>query len=556
MKLSGAEIIVKLLEKQGIKIISGIPGGATLPIYDVLWDSTIRHVLARHEQGAGFIAQGMARSTGKPAVCLGTSGPGATNLLTAIADAKLDSIPIIVITGQVPRTLIGTDAFQEVDTYGLTLPITKHNYLVQRTQDLLTIIPEAFELATSGRPGPVTIDVPVDVQKEIIDVDTLPEPAQLSPPATCIAEDIKRIADMIHRSKRPVLYVGGGIISAGASDALVRLAEKNGIPVVSTLMGLGCIPHDHPLFMGMIGMHGARYTNLILEETDVLLAFGVRFDDRATGKAQSFCKHAVIAHVDIDRSEIDKIKRSNCSIVCDVRSALTDLYAEINDNERLTWNTRVTELKANHPFRLPESTPYHPLAIIRRIGELAHSTAIIATDVGQHQMWVAQSYPFQGPRTFLTSGGLGTMGFGLPAAIGAALAHPERQIICISGDGSFLMNIQELATIAEQQLNIKTIIMNNNHLGLVRQQQELFYNKRYSASGFDTAPDFAAISEGFGIKGYTIDSGINTAGILSRIFDTPVPAVINIPIDHRLNVYPMVPPGAPNNTMIGGECHV
>lgn len=557
MKCSGAEIIVKLLERQGIETISGIPGGANLPIYDALRDSRIHHVLARHEQGAGFIAQGMARSTGRVAVCIGTSGPGATNLLTAIADAKLDSIPIIAITGQVPTSLIGTDAFQEVDTYGLTLPITKHNFLVQRARELLEVLPGSFKIAESGRPGPVVIDVPKDIQSEIVEFERWPEPWKPKPPASCDPGDIERIADMIHEAKRPVICIGGGIIASGCSEALIEVAKKNSIPVTSTLMGLGCFPPDHPLFLGMVGMHGARSTNYLLEEADLLLAFGMRFDDRATGNVRQFCKHASVIHIDIDHSEIDKIKASNLSIVGDVGSVLHNLVPEIKADRRLDWNSRVARLKAEYPSVSPATDNLlHPVNLLEQVSILVEPDTIITTDVGQHQMWVAQTYAFRYPRTFLTSGGLGTMGFGMPTAIGAALANPGRQVVCISGDGSFLMNIQELATMAEQNLNVTTIIMNNNHLGLVRQQQELFYNKRIYAVKFDSSPDFAAVAEGFGILAYDLKRSRDPIKTLALALSAPGPSVVNAPIDVDANVYPMVPPGSANREMIGGESHV
>ena len=556
MRLSGAEIVVKLLERQGIEIISGIPGGANLPIYNALYDSGIRHVLARHEQGAGFIAQGMARSTGKAAVCFGTSGPGATNLITAIADAKSDSVPIIVITGQVPTSMIGTDAFQEVDTYGLTVPITKHNFQVRTPKELFDILPESFSIAQSGRQGPVVIDIPKDVQSEVIEFEAWPEPWTPRPAGTCDCTLIGRIADMIQSARQPVLYIGGGIVAADASDDLKTLAERNSIPVASTLMGLGCLPRDHPLFLGLLGMHGARYTNIILEEADLILALGVRFDDRATGKAGEFCKNASIIHIDIDRPEIDKIKPTSMSLAGDVGGALRALVPLVPDNRREKWNARVQALKDKYSNTHPEHTDIsHPFGLLKHISEEADHDAIITTDVGQHQMWVAQAYPFRSPRSFLTSGGLGTMGFGVPAAIGAALANPGRQVVCISGDGSFLMNIQELATMAEQNLNLTTIIMNNNHLGLVRQQQELFYNKRIFASKFESCPDFAAIAGGFGIAGFDLGKEDNPAGTLALALKKQGPAVVNVPIDSGLNVYPMVPPGAANHEMIGGECH-
>jgi len=557
MEMTGAEIIVALLERQGIDTVAGIPGGANLPLYDALRDSGIRHVLARHEQGAGFIAQGMARATGRPAVCLGTSGPGATNLVTAIADAKLDSVPLVAITGQVATGMIGTDAFQEVDTYGITLPITKHNFIARTPEELLSLIPEAFRIAASGRPGPVVVDVPKDVQKGVAQFDAWPEPGAADALPEPDAARIDALAEMIRAAERPVLYVGGGIVAAEAAKSLTTLARKNGIPVACTLSALGVFPPDDPLYLGMLGMHGARSTNTVLHEADLLLAFGVRFDDRATGRARDFCRHARIAHVDIDASEIDKIKTSNCAIVADVGATIDTLLPKVEERARTAWNERVTALKRAHPLAWPASRALdRPMPLIQELAALSGPEAIVTTDVGQHQMWVAQVYPFRHPRKLQTSGGLGTMGFGLPAAIGAALAQPTLPVVCVSGDGSFLMNIQELATLAELDLNVKVVIMNNDHLGLVRQQQELFYRERYHASRFECRPDFTAIAEGFGVRGVDLGRASDPAAALAEAMAAPGPCVINAPIAAEENVYPMVPPGGANHEMIeGGLCH-
>ncbi len=554
MKFTGAEIIIALLERQGITTLAGIPGGANLPLYDALGKSRIRHVLARHEQGAGFIAQGMARATGRAAVCFGTSGPGATNLLTAIADAKLDSVPMVAITGQVPQALIGTDAFQEVDTYGLTLPITKHNFFVRDARDLFTIIPEAFALAESGRQGPVVVDVPKDVQNQSVTFDAWPEPWQPAPATAPDRALVSDMLDMIGRAERPVIYAGGGIVAAGAADALTAFARTNGIPVACTLAGLGIFPPDDPLYLGMLGMHGARYTNMVLDEADLLLAFGVRFDDRATGRAKDFCRHASIVHVDIDPSEIDKIRQSNLCITHNVGSVLQAALPMLPRNPRSSWNTRVRTLRARFPFVGAQSDdPLHPLNFLQHLADAAAPDAIITTDVGQHQMWVAQVYPFRQPRTLQTSGGLGTMGFGLPAAIGAALAKPDTPVICVSGDGSILMNIQELDTLAEMNLNVKVFILNNQHLGLVRQQQEMFYGERYVASRFHNKPNFAAIAQGFGVRGIDLDGTADPIATLKRVLATPGPCVVNVPIHHAELVLPMVPPGGANHEMIGHD---
>ncbi|WP_419779439.1 biosynthetic-type acetolactate synthase large subunit [Maridesulfovibrio sp.] len=553
MKISGARLLIKLLEQQGIEIICGIPGGSNLPIYDALRDSSIRHILARHEQGAGFMAQGMARTTGKAAVCMGTSGPGVTNLLTAIADARLDSIPVVAITGQVTSTLIGTDAFQEVDTYGLTIPITKHNFLVQSAEDLLEVIPEAFRLAESGRPGPVVVDIPKDVQKEIIEISEIATPEIEFDSFECDAEQIEQAIAMINKSSRPIIYAGGGVVAANASEDLVKFARRNSIPVVTTLMGLGVFPHGDPNYLGMLGMHGSRSTNMIMEEADLIIALGVRFDDRAVGKACEFCKHADILHIDIDRSEIGKIKSSNLSIVGDVGHVLGELVEKVDTSIRIGWSARLASIRMMYPDQRPdEQDTFHPLNLIRVMGETLPDDAIITTDVGQHQMWVAQGYPFRKPRTLLTSGGLGTMGFGLPNAIGAALAKPNKKVVCVSGDGSFLMNIQELATLAEQRLNVKVLIMNNNRLGLVRQQQELFFEERYFASSFESNPDFASIAKGFGIPSFDLGEQENPELFLRKVLGQDGPCVINIPINFENKVLPMVPPECANREMIGG----
>jgi len=558
MKLSGAEIIIKLLERQGIDTIAGIPGGANLPLYDALGQSdSIRHILTRHEQGAGFIAQGMARVTGKPAVFFATSGPGATNTLTAIADAKLDSIPIICITGQVPLSMIGTDAFQEVDTYGLSVPITKHNFLVRSAEDLLEVIPAAFRIASSGRPGPVVVDVPKDVQMAMVEFDAWPETGERGQTEELIPAEIRRAADMINKAERPVLYLGGGVIQSDSAAEALTLAEKASIPSAMTLMGLGVIPTDNPLCLGMLGMHAARYTNMALEECDLLVAVGVRFDDRATGKVPEFCPNAKVIHMDIDPSELDKIKTSTASVTGDVLDIFKALIPLVEGNEREAWNTQVQALKDDHPMLIPHAEdPTSAYGVVLKAAELAGEAAIVCTDVGQHQMRTAQAYPFKHPRQWLTSGGLGTMGFGMPASIGAALAAPDRPVICFSGDGSIMMNIQDLATAMEYDIPIKIILTNNNALGLVRQQQDLFYGKRYFASDYSRSVDFIKIADGFGINTHDLGTSSDPAKTLEEALAEPGPSLIHVPLSPDDPVYPMVPPGAANSEMIGGEKNV
>ncbi|MCP4159721.1 MAG: biosynthetic-type acetolactate synthase large subunit [Deltaproteobacteria bacterium] len=551
MKISGADLIVKLIERQNITTIAGIPGGANLPLYDALSKSSIKHILARHEQGGGFIAQGMARSTGKPSVCFATSGPGVTNLVTAIADANMDSVPVIAITGQTPLPLIGTDAFQEVDTYGLFLPITKHNFLVRSAKELLTVIPEAFKVAVSGRPGPVLIDIPKDVQLEIIEIDELPEIGQKTISPIADINKILEAAEMINSSKKPVLYIGGGIVNSNCCGMIKDLSEKSSIPVTSTLMGLGAYNSKSELYLGMLGMHGAKHTNIVVDQSDLLIAVGVRFDDRATGKIEDFCNHANIIHIDIDYSEIDKIRESNCGIKGDACEVLKILLPLIDESKRTNWIKTITNVKDENPVMdYDDLDIFYPGKLIYETGIAAGKNVIVTTDVGQHQMWTAQSYPFSRPGQFLTSGGLGTMGFGLPTAIGAALANPDKKIICFSGDGSILMNIQELATLSEQNLNVKIIILNNGHLGLVRQQQELFYNENYMASKFECRPDFSKIAEGFGINSFKLNNCVSPIEALQEIMKAEGPTLIEVDIDPNENVYPMVPPGAANIEMI------
>ncbi|WP_416654263.1 acetolactate synthase large subunit [Enterobacter cloacae] len=550
-RFTGAQLIVHLLERQGITTVAGIPGGTVLPLYDALSQSTqIRHVLARHEQGAGFIAQGMARTQGKPAVCMACSGPGATNLVTAIADARLDSIPLICITGQVPSSMIGTDAFQEVDTYGISIPITKHNYLVRDIAELPQVISDAFRIAQSGRPGPVWIDIPKDVQTAEIEIDVLPEPGERAPAPEFSAESVRDAAAMINSAKRPVLYLGGGAINA--ADEIRQFAEKANLPTTMTLMALGMLPKAHPLSLGMLGMHGARSTNYILQEADLLIVMGARFDDRAIGKTEQFCPNAKIIHVDIDRAELGKIKQPHVAIQGDVADVLAQLIPQTDATDRADWRQMVADLQREFPGAIPtEGDPLSHYGLINAVAACVDDSAIITTDVGQHQMWTAQAYPLNRPRQWLTSGGLGTMGFGLPAAVGAALANPDRKVICFSGDGSLMMNIQEMATAAENQLDVKIILMNNEALGLVHQQQSLFYKQGVFAATYPGMINFMQIAAGFGLHTCDLNAEEDAHAALQAAISRPGPALIHVRIDPEQKVYPMVPPGAANTEMVG-----
>ena len=566
MKHTGAQIIVKLLEMYGIETVAGIPGGSILPLYDELNRSSIRHVLVRHEQAAGFIAQGMARSTGKPAVCLATSGPGAMNLLTAIADARADSIPIIAITGQVNTSLIGTDAFQEADTFGLSFPITKHSIFIKTPYDLLDAIPKAFEIATSGRPGPVLIDVPRDVQLKECDFDAWPDIKKIRlhdirfhTPIDEYSEKMGKIADLLAAARRPVLYCGGGCDSEEAASGIKAFLQNYRLPVVTSLMGLGCVPESSDCFIGMVGMHGSHAANVAMHDSDLVIAAGVRFDDRATGLVSKFCPDAKIIHIDIDAAEVDKILESYISVVADVESVFP-VIAQLVSEKKITgdenWLKKISKIKKEcHSVecgRPKNEKLANPREIISKIPELAAAAGlapdglIATTDVGQHQMWAAQYYPVERPRSFLTSGSLGTMGFGLPAALGAAIANPSKRIVCFSGDGSIMMNVQEMATLAELNLPVTIIVFQNGTLGMVYQQQKFLFDKNYSASVFGRSPDLLSIARGFGLEAIDADSD---AEWYKKAFDNNrqnKPCFVRISVDSEENVLPFVPGGKAN----------
>lgn len=555
---TGAEILIAELLRHGITTVSGIPGGSNLPIYDALGKSRIRHVLARHEQGAGFIAQGMARSTLEPAVCLVTSGPGATNALTAVADAYADSVPLITISGQVSSALLGTDAFQEIDMEGMAGCIAKHVFLPTTPEELAESVVEAFCLARSGRPGPVVIDVPKDVQQARCTMDSLPEPrmprrVNEPPPAL-----LQAAAALMARAERPVVYLGGGVNSPEAAEACERLATLWDAPVVLSLMALGTIDVDHPLLLGMLGMHGAQTTNQVLAEADVVLAIGTRFDDRAAGKAGTLCPDARVIHVDIDPSEHSKLHPAYLAIhgdACEVATALGSFLRANGDGCRTTRGAeRVRAACRFDQNRLPAPDATDARGILSVVAEAFGPDAFIVTDVGQHQMRVAQSYPFRRPCRFLTSGGLGTMGFGIPAALGVAITHPEAHVVCFTGDGSLMMNVQELATLAEERASVTIIAFDNASLGLVGQQQDLFYDERRTACDYRRPTDLVAVARAFGIRAFDLESreprSVLDNALESARAEHAGPVLIRVPVDAREHVLPMVPPGAANTAPI------
>ncbi len=562
--MKASKVILEALKREGVDTIFGFPGGQVIPLYDALYDSDIRHILVRHEQGAGHAADGYARASGKVGVCLATSGPGATNLVTAIANAYMDSIPMVAITGQVSRHLLGLDSFQEADITGITLPIVKHSYLVKDAETLPRIIREAFHIASTGRPGPVLIDVPVDVTKEDMEFDPAFIPAMDLPGYKTNLKghpkQTKEAARLIAGAERPVIYAGGGIISAGASEELRNLAIYGHIPVTTTLTGKGGFPEDHELSMGMLGMHGTQYANYAISKADLIIAVGVRFDDRVTGNLATFAPEARFIHVDQDPAEIAKNVAVDVPIVGDAKKVLAALLVEVKNldlspDRHVAWMEQVETWKRDHPLVVRDSDDGEimPEAAIAKIWEVTRGEAVVCTEVGQHQMWAAQHYLSRYPRRFITSGGLGTMGFGFPAAIGAQVACPGSLVLDIAGDGSFQMTLQELATAVQYNLPVKVCIINNQYLGMVRQWQELFWDKRYSNTCIECQPDFVKLADAYGAEGHRVARPDDLEEVLRLAFASEGPAIIDIRVKREANVFPMIPAGGSVHDMMERE---
>lgn len=562
--MNGAQWIVESLKLQGIKTVFGYPGGQIMPLYDALYDGGLEHVLCRHEQGAIMAAIGYARATGQTGVCIATSGPGATNLLTGLADALVDSVPVVAITGQVPRALIGTDAFQEVDILGMSFACTKHSFLVEDLESLPDIMRQAFKIANSDRPGPVLIDIPKDIQLAKADFATFINQSHFSHQnfsnhqtktdnhSDTILQHITKAKRMIQASSKPMLYVGGGIVMADAVEEFRQFATITGIPIVSTLKGLGVADVANPYYLGLVGMHGGKAANLSVQTCDLLIAVGVRFDDRVTGNLNEFAKGANVIHIDIDPAEIGKLKQPHLAIEGDAKCVLPHLLQEINIT---TWQNTILALKSQHPYRYdhPGKGIYAPLllkSLSEKIINSAPNNTIITTDVGQHQMWTAQHMNFAHPHGFISSSGLGTMGFGIPAAVGAQIARPNDCVICISGDGSFMMNVQELATIKRKQLPVKIVLIDNSRLGMVRQWQQLFFNERYSETDLSDNPDFLVLASAFDITGMRITQKDEVESALATMLNSDGSFLLHVVIDAMENVWPLVPPGAANDKML------
>lgn len=544
--MNGAQWVVQALQAQGIGIIFGYPGGAIMPVYDALFSGGVEHLLCRHEQGAAIAAIGYARATGKVGVCIATSGPGATNLITGLADALLDSVPIVAITGQVGSALIGTDAFQEIDILGLSLACTKHSFLVESLDALPGIFTEAFAIATGGRPGPVLIDIPKDIQ--LADGDLTPCLLSINDQSDSIQGDVEAARRLMRQANRPVLYAGGGIGMAGAVPALRRFIAQTGMPCVATLKGLGAPDGDDTCYLGMLGMHGNQAANLAVQACDLLIAVGARFDDRVTGRLNAFAPNASVIHLDIDPAELSKLRQAHIALLGNLDQLLTALAQLLSID---AWRTEIQTMKAEYRWRYdhPGEAIYAP-ALLLAVSDRAPVDAVVTTDVGQHQMWAAQHMRFSRPENFITSSGLGTMGFGVPAAIGAQIARPQDTVICISGDGSFMMNVQELTTIKRKRLPLKIVLLDNQRLGMVRQWQQLFFNQRYSETTLTDNPDFLTLASAFDIPGLHITRKNQISRALKTLFSEPGPFLLHVSIDELENVWPLVPPGASNETML------
>ncbi|HZG60733.1 MAG TPA: acetolactate synthase large subunit [Anoxybacillus sp.] len=554
-KISGASMLIEALKAEKVEVIFGYPGGAVLPIYDKLYDSGVFHVLTRHEQGAIHAAEGYARISGKPGVVIATSGPGATNIVTGLTDAMIDSIPLVVFTGQVASHVIGSDAFQEADVVGITMPITKHNYQVRDIHELPKIIKEAFHIATTGRPGPVLIDIPKDITMLEAEFDYEQE-VKLPGYQPTIRPNhlqIRKLVEAVSQAKKPVILAGAGVLHANAADELKQYAEQQNIPVIHTLLGLGGFPADHPLFLGMAGMHGTYTANMALYECDLLINIGARFDDRVTGNLKYFAPKATVAHIDIDPAEIGKNVPTQIPVVGDAKEALKELiHQEGKPGDTTAWHEQLKKWKQEYPLMYKnDAGTIKPQKLIELIYELTGGEAIVTTDVGQHQMWAAQYYKFRKPHRWVTSGGLGTMGFGLPAAIGAQLAEPKATVVSIVGDAGFQMTLQELSVIHELNLPIKLVIVNNQSLGMVRQWQELFYEKRYSHSLIPNQPDFVKLAEAYNIKGFRAKNEEEAVRVLKEAFSTNEPVLLDFHVTADENVYPMVAPGKGLHEMVG-----
>lgn len=555
--MNGAEVVLEALERQGVELAFGHPGGAIMPIYDALYDSSIRHVLVRHEQAGAHAADAYHRASGRPGVVFATSGPGATNLVTGLATAMMDSSAVVAITGNVATHLIGTDAFQEADVFGITSPITKHNYLVKNVADLPRVIAEAFHIATSGRPGPVLIDIPKDVQLAAFEGDESSFEVDIDlpgfrPTLAGHPKQIRRAAEAIKAAKRPVMMVGGG--SQVAAEEVTAFAERTGVPVITTLMGIGAYPAGGPQALGMPGMHGTVTANRAITESDLIIGAGLRFDDRVTGKISRFAPNATVVHIDIDPAEISKLVRAHVPVVGDVRDVLPRLGQELDRLEIEEWWAQLDDWKTNYPERYNKDKPLVSQEVIELLRDTTAGECIVTTEVGQHQMFAARLFPTSKPRTWITSGGLGTMGFGLPAAIGAAFARPGMPVVCVAGDGSVQMNIQELATIYKHQLPIVIAICNNGVLGMVRQWQEMFFSERYSEIALaDSNPDFAKLAEAYGIDGYNVFDRETAQQLVPEVLAKGKPAVMNFVVYESEKVFPMVPSGAGNDQMLIGD---